>query len=457
MTHKTPYPYQEEGARWLAQGRRRFLADDMGLGKTAQGVLAADLVGAESVLVVCPGVVKRKWVKEFDAFSPWGRPAQAIMTSADPVPNTGVVTVSYDLLRSDKLRRRLYKAGPWDVVIADEAHYLKERSARRTKLMYGQRGVVDRARYYWPLSATPTPNHYTEWWPHLRKFGYADRWPEFWMFERYFCKGWVDEYGGFHITGGKNQEQLREILSRCMLRRMKSEVLPDLPPLRVGERYLDLPKSLPAGLHDDTELAENLTAALAEGPEAVSELVAPTLRRMWGMAKVEGTVAAAREWLEDCSDKLVIYGYHPIVLDAIAKGLSKYKPAVIHGKTRGDGSEQVERFGEDPTCRVFVGQLSAAGVGIDLVAASTIWIAESDWSPENNRQVIDRLRRIGQTGPVLAEYLMLPGTLDEQIQAAWMRKAEALDELYAPDVAKNETPEYNVSPPANAPISVSDL
>lgn len=425
------FGFQETGASWLSGGKRRYLADDMGLGKTPQAITACDLVNAINVLVVAPGCVRQKWGHEFRRWSIDERHVQLITTKAcKPAPNA-VNVVSYNLLRDPKVRKRLYQIGPWDAVIADEAHGLKEGSSKQSQLMLGKRGVVDRAYHYWPLSGSPTPNNYAEWYTHLRKFGaYAESYESF---KQRFCRLSVDGFGREKIVGGKRDEELRELLNPWVLRRVKEDVLDDLPDLIVSERYVEAPEKLDAALLASAALPEDVEAAVAAGPAAVNELLTPTQRRAIGLYKVAGTAEAARQWLTDNpGQKLVLFGHHPVVLDGIGAKLKSFGAVVVHGKSTTKIDEAQQRFQGDPRCRVFLGQMTSAGVGVDLVAASTVWIVEADWTPDINRQAIDRVRRIGQSVGVVAEFVVLPGTIDEHIQATYARKARDMNTLYEP-------------------------
>ncbi|MEI7652610.1 MAG: SNF2-related protein, partial [Verrucomicrobiota bacterium] len=107
-----------------------LLADEMGLGKSCQTILAADMIGARDILVVCPASVRVNWEREFERFSPMYRPCTVLMSGKDKLPAGGVVICSYDMLQSFN---HLLKARQWDVLVLDEAHYLKERSAQRTR------------------------------------------------------------------------------------------------------------------------------------------------------------------------------------------------------------------------------------------------------------------------------------------------------------------------------------
>ena len=130
------FPYQIEGAAFLAARKYALLADEMGLGKSGQAVAACDRGNAKRILVLCPASVRYNWDREFGRFSPRGRPSALLLTGKDPICPDGVTVCSYDLLRV-KAVHKLLMAQTWDVLILDEVHYLKSKLAARTRAVFG--------------------------------------------------------------------------------------------------------------------------------------------------------------------------------------------------------------------------------------------------------------------------------------------------------------------------------
>lgn len=423
------FPYQIEGAGWLASRQRAMLADDMGLGKTAQAVQAAAWVcdplfgGHVTVAVVCPASLRETWRREFKRF--WSGSAG-----------------TYDLTVEsyDKVARGALDGISPDILILDEAHYLKTRTARRTQTIYGRKchgdGLVGRAKYVWALTGTPAPNNPSELWTHLRALApetipndkRADGRPlAYWDFVGRYCV--TRETGfGIQIVKGKNLAQLKQQLHPVLLRRRKEDVLTDLPPLRYGPLYLE--GEAPTGVYEENLIAAALEKDGIDGLQKIAPHVA-TLRRLTGLAKIEPTVAWVQDWFECGGGKLVLFAHHRDVVSGLADRLRDYGSVWVQGDTHLDvRQKQVDSFQHDPKCRVFIGQIQAAGTGLTLTAASDLVFVESSWVPAENLQAAMRIHRIGQQNACTVRFATLAGSIDERVQAAVERKMKDLEILF---------------------------
>lgn len=410
------FPYQVEGARFLATKGRALLADDMGLGKSAQAIAAADAVKAVTALVICPASVIENWRREIARFAK---------------RECAWLVVSYDkAVRSPP-------EGQWDVLILDEAHYLKTRTAKRTKAIFGEKcdgagGLVERARHVFLLTGTPTPNNPSEMWPMLRAvmpgaIAGASKPLSYWQFINRYCL-LRDNGFGAEIVKGRNLSELRTRIAPYVLRRKKDDVLKDLPPIRFDQLFLEGDLKLPAEM---LRLLPELEAALdSEGVAGLAK-VAPhvaTLRRLTGLAKVAPAREWIKDWLEAGGKKLVVFAHHREVIDQLVKA-SPHVWARITGDTV-DRQEQVDAFQREPDCRVFYGQIQAAGTGITLTAASDVLFVESSWVPAENEQAAMRVHRIGQRNACLVRFATLAGSIDEKIQRAVLRKTADILKLF---------------------------
>ena len=438
---ETLFPYQIDGALWLSNQTHALLADDMGLGKSAQTIRAADLIGAETILVVCPAAVRINWAREFEKFSPMDRPCTVIQSGKDPIPTYGVVIISYDLAVP---MAHLLKARKWDIMVLDEAHYLKERSAKRTKAIYGRSkslpGIGASAKRTWRLSGTPAPNNAAELYTHLYNSGTTRL--SYWDFMYRFCSGFNTDYG-YQITGHKNVDELKALMSPFLLRRKKEEVL-DLPPIMYQTVTVEAGKvDLPAHTIRDLEVAgQSLTNALAaiSGPNELTDQVKvlessatslATLRRYLGMAKVENVAAIIEDELASRQlEKIVIFAYHTSVVAALAKRFAKFGVVTLNGDTYGpDRQKVIDRFQQDKNCRVFLGNIIAAGTGITLTASHEVAFVEQSWVPAENAQAAMRCHRIGQSKSVRVRVFSLNQSVDEQIQQVLVRKSRELAKI----------------------------
>lgn len=444
--------YQEDAAAFLAARKRALLADEMGVGKTAAVVRACDLMGAKNILVLVPASARLNWIKEFEKFSDQQRPACAIMHGAVENLPEGIVVCSYDLLNRVNARRTLL-ARDWDVLVADEAHYLKQRTAKRTKAVYGRRcdggdgSLAAKARRLWCLSGTPAPNNVSELWTHLHAAGlYAKTWYEF---VGEFCKGFESDYG-FRITGTKNAERLRAILKPWVLRRTKDDVLSgELPPITFETCSLE-PGPVDVEIHfmawlqgrsveqfnaeierQNAELAAlGVTAPDGGINPALAAQVSGTaqLRRYVGLSIVDAYLARIRAELTlGVIDKVVVFAHHAGVIEAIRAGLQEFNPVTLYGATPADKRERnIAKFQTNPKCRVFIGNLVAAGTAITLTAACRLDFVEMSWVPGENAQAAMRIHRVGQTRPCHVRFFGCAKGIHHDIAVACAEKTAEL-------------------------------
>lgn len=448
MTEWLPaHDYQRVASEFMAARRHALLADEMGVGKSASTVRACDLVGARTVLVLCPASARAHWVAEFGRFSPMDRPVTALMTGTDA--HADVTVCSYDMLAaSQKLRKRLC-AIEWDVLVLDEAHYLKSRTARRTKVVYGRRcngeGGI-KARHVWRLTGTPIPNFADELWTHLHHAGlYPGSYHEF---VAEFCNGYESEYG-FRITGHKNVEKLKSILAGFMLRRKKDEVM-SLPSILFSRHYLK-PGPVDVKLHFMAQAVETHPEMFQKELERVNEMVraaveaadqahageaavlsvlkgliesTASLRKYVGLSLVQPYLDLVLPQLESGEiGKLVIFAYHRGVMEELMLKLRPYGARMLNGSTDPDKRGRiVEQFQTNPRKRVFIGQLHAAGTAINLTAAHHLDLLEMDWVPANNIQAVMRIHRAPQTRQCKVRYFGAEGGVHKRIMEALSRK-----------------------------------
>lgn len=443
-------PYQLDGARFLATRKHAFLADEPGVGKTAQAIRACDTIGAQNILVLVPASVRVNWLREFDKFSPMDRPGVAVFTRKTRPGATGVTVCSYDML-SDKAVRQSLTARQWDVLILDEAHMLKTRSAGRTKAVYGRKcdgvtGLVSFAACCWRLSGTPAPNHVDELWTHLRSAGLYDR--SYYDFVDEFCTGFTSDYG-FRITGTKNADRLKALLHPFMLRRKKDDVIPKLPPIEFEHHVIEpalvdeelyFPDTMFVGNEElRRDLAQQnalLVDARAKGDNVLEVLraIAPsagTLRKYIGLSKVPGYLAVVRAELKARKyDKLVIGAWHTDVIEWLRRDLRDFGSVTLFGGTPAEKRQHIlDKFKSNRACRVLIVQVKVA-IGFNATAAYRVDILEPSWVPAENKQCIDRVHRIGQTGAVTARFFGCGRSVDADITLALANKARELAKVF---------------------------
>lgn len=370
----------------------------MRLGKSVQSILAAEELGVKNILVLAPAIVVPNWG---DMFREWWN---------GPFPNLRVLSYNGALDR---------KLGKPDLVICDEAHYLKSVGAQRTKAAMK---VARAAGHAWLLSGTPMPNHPGELWSPVKGLWQElipagitryDQWLDL------TCKTRPTIYGPKpYAVKEEAKPYLRDLKRRIMLRRTVKDVELQLPEVRV-----DVVKLPP----QDLELEEY--GAYAESEEAYVS----TLRRLLGEAKA-GPVAlqVVEELRTHQYEKIVILYWHKSVRDRIAWYLATARiPYITAGGEDSQTAkyEAAQRFNRGEA-QVFLAQQMSVGLGISLASASEMILVEPAWAPDDNHQAIARLQHVGKTETCRVRIPTVKGTLDEPIMgtiAQKMRMKEDVD------------------------------
>ena len=446
----SPSAEQDAGATWLANRTSGLLADVPGLGKTGQALLAAQRAGAERVVVLCPAVARLNWEREV---AKWGveLPVLRITDRGDhhkPSPSAPqLVIASYDGLATSRQLRARLNAGTWDALVLDEAHRLKTPTSRRTKAVYGmstdgRNCLAGKALRTWLLSGSPMPNHAGElWthfsalWPDLIRERYSGRVLDQEGFIRRYCQVRVNEYGGYKVLGYHDREGLIALLNRVMLRRTRIEGLPELV-IRDDPTLVEVEDAELAALEQHEEFEElqsvlNSAAAREQDLEGIEDefIHLATLRRLTGVLKARGAAELIGGEVGQ-GDKVVVFAIHREVIERLESYLKEHHPAVIHGGTPdGRRNEEIDRFQEDPSCQVFIGQVEACKEAITLTAGNRIWVVEAPWSPETLGQVLARCHRRGQTKTVFARFVAIAGSIDETVAAVLSLKARNIQAI----------------------------
>ena len=380
----------------------------------------------------------------------------------------GVRIVAYSRLREAGAVIKAAAKQPWDVVILDECHYLSYPNALRTRGVYGPKidlagTPLEHARHIWALSGTPILNHAAEFWtdlhalaPELISFSQLGVMSEGTFTDR-FCHTQHTLYG-VRILGSKNSGELAERIKPFANRKRMKDVLPEMPELRIVEHPLPPDTALAGRLR--AEFAATLAGTgFPAGAKALDfdvdvfdddELLAAmqssligfsTIRRLIGKAKVEGVAALVNDFLEDNEEaKLIVFAHHQEVIRDLVHALKLWSPRVITGATTMPARElHIKEFQHDPKVRLIILAIEAAGEVITLHAAHNVIIAEPSPVPAKNFQAIARAHRKGQKHPVLARFVLLPGTLDARLMSIVARKTREIAQIVdgAPSAKQN--------------------
>ncbi|MDR7399667.1 MAG: DEAD/DEAH box helicase [Armatimonadota bacterium] len=422
-------PFQKAGIKRVVEilrgGSGALLADEMGLGKTVQALGVVNVLeDVRTVLVVCPLVVRGVWEREIPRW----------LTRND---------VEVDVVHYERLVRDGAPRPSYDLLVVDEAHFVKNRSAKRSQAV---RDINARRRLY--LTGTPLLNRPAELFPLLQDLDPA-RWTSFWAFAKRYCNPqqvWAGRRRGYvwSFDGASNLEELQHVLrASVMVRRRKADVLRELPPKVRTVVELDVDASAEvAALHayEEDLVALKVEAELAkargedEWKEAVSRLrdrvrVAfseiSEERHRTALRKVPLVVQYVQNLLEQ-EDCVVVWAHHHDVVDALARELPG--AVVVDGRTPTEARDRAVADFQEGRARVFIGGIRAAGVGITLTRANHAVFAELDWTPAVVWQAEDRCHRVGQDNTVWVHYLVARDSLDARIAHVMASKVEIAEE-----------------------------
>ena len=450
-------PYQKAGVAYAMQHDHALIADEMGLGKTIQAIALCNATRPARVLLVVPASLRINWQREWARFSTLPL-AVAIVSGGKPEAwpaNPEVVIVNYDIIAK---HRASIDAVDWDIVICDEAHYVKNPKAARTKALLGDitaskhkrahEGIQTRKWVF--LTGTPILNRPIELFPLAHKLNPV-RFQNYWGFSKRFCGGHRGRFGWDH-SGATNLDELSAALRTSgMVRRLKADVLTDLPakqrqvvPLAQNgaAKVIAAERLAHEGALARYEMAvvEKELAKASDDP-AIWETALSSLRKAQSVMFTE--IAAARvevakakipylvEAASNASDKVVVMCWHHVVVDALRAALDAagIEAVTYTGKTPMDQRQDaVDRF-QNGTAKVFIGTIRAAGVGITLTASSHVIFGELDYVPANILQAEDRCHRIGQRNQVLVQHLVFDGSLDGNMANALVEKMGVINQV----------------------------
>nr|WP_255499094.1 DEAD/DEAH box helicase [Leucobacter sp. cx-169] len=440
------FAFQEPGALSVFLGHR-LLADPPGLGKTLQSIAVAAMQESERILIVCPPLLAVNWGREFEKCGYPGEIAVFKAGRKEPViPDAGVVIVPDSLITSrEELRQRIIDWEPQTMAV-DEAHRMKSLSAKRTNAILD---VSVHVPVHGRIAITGTPVMSTpaelvpllEFTGHLGPiFGGAD------AFLQRFCT--VTPFGKFNPRQSSLNELHLLLRQHVWVRREKARVLPFLPSrMHTGvELVVDAKPYREA--HDAVleKIMEWAKAFYEEngvlpGKEEQDEFCNQSLSMvsMLRVASALTKIPAAREMIAehiandpDNESPLVVWVHHHEITLALAEQMEELGVTyrILDGQESNTRRQAAVDDYQAGKIQVLIAGIIAAGVGITLTRGYEALFAETDWTPANVTQCMDRQHRIGQEKPVLARTLVALGTLDEHIQKLQLKKQQMLEHIH---------------------------
>jgi SWI/SNF-related matrix-associated actin-dependent regulator 1 of chromatin subfamily A len=437
------FNHQEDGIKFLIKNKKCILADDMGLGKTYQSIVAALESGSERVLIICPSSLKINWMREVENFcddvsiiqgTHWN-PSRFTIMNYDILKNFHTIEERNKEYEDWELRREIADFNP-DLLILDEAHYIKNHKSKRGAILkdLSKNFNCDRV---WLLTGTPIANRPMDYYNLLSIIDspVANNWVHY---AKTYCEGMRFKKGGKYVwvtKGASNLDELSTKTKRTILRRKKEEVL-DLPEKLITPVYLEL-----QNVDGYKSVWENyMTKRKLEGKKGnpAKDIVEMTLLRSFiAMETVPYTIEKTEEALE-LNKKVIIFCNFNDEMDYFLRHFGNKAVSVRGGMTDKQKQMSVDRFQEDDSCMVFVGQIKAAGVGLTLTKAEIVIMNSLDWVPGNHEQAEDRAYRIGQKETVNIYYMLIDDTIDTLVWYILNEKKKVIGTIMGEDDIINE-------------------
>ena len=443
----TLLPYQRAGVEYASKARRSFIADEMGLGKTIQAIATLEYSSKDSevypVVVVCPPSLVLNWKSEWNRWLPHRRVAVVTNRRELPEPRTyDVLVVGYSNISHWEKQLLAHNS-----YIFDESHYAKSPTAQRTKSAIKMAKSAPKHGIVLCLTGTPVTNRPAEYASQLDIIGKLKEFGGLWGFYRRYCSAFQDRFGQWNINGHSHLDELNDRLrGTCYIRRTKSQVLSELPPVIHSQLVVE---GTEAGLKEYrkaeqdiikyiTDRAKEIAIELGESPysaavvarikaESNEHLVRlSVLRRLSAKAKMP----MVEEWVQsriDDGKKVVVAAHHRDIVDELARKFGNLR--IQGGMSVEEVEAQKARFQDEPveTAPVIVLSIQAAKTGHTLTSAQDILFVELPWTPSDLDQTFSRLHRIGQKGSVTATYMLTDNTIDQEIYALIEKKRKVVN------------------------------
>lgn len=432
------YDYQREGVQKIEFFKGRvLLADEMGLGKTLEALSwIRHHPKKKPIIVVCPASLKWMWLHQIHQHtSIRGEVLNGTKLSKNRLSKEySILIINYEILQY--WLDYLLELQP-QILIIDECHYIKSRSAKRTKAV---RILSKKIPHIIAISGTPLTNRPSELWTTLNIIQ-PKQFPSFFSYAFRYCKPSRRPWG-WDFSRASNLDELHSILTETMMiRRLKKDVLKELPD---KSRYvvpfeIDRRKEYDEAVSDFITWLTKKSAIRAKRARKAEQLVKlGYLKRLSAELKMKFVTEWIGNYLEENEGKLVLYGIHKSIIQFLYNRYKKIS-VVIDGSVKNKKRMQaVNSFQKDKRIRLFIGNIQAAGVGITLTAADTLAFVELDWVPSNHIQAEDRIHRIGQKNAASIYYLVAKDTIEESLCLLIQKKQKILDSVLDGDIISRD-------------------
>ena len=426
---RPPMEHQKIAIEKLLANDKFILADDMGLGKTTSAVIAAIETGAKKVLIVCPASLKINWQREIANYSDrrvlivegrkWGSTFDFYIINYDIIKNYHTTDKSedsedYKLLVNEK----------FDLAIVDEAHYVSNTTANRTRLL---NDVLEQIPKVWLLTGTPMTSRPINYF-NLLKIVDSPLTLNWQSYVRRYCKGYQFTVGNrkvWNTSGASNLDELRERTKSYVLRRMKTDIL-DLPEKIVTPIFVELSSKMYDEEMDDFTRISN--------DNKNQETLTVTLNRLMRVRQLISyeKIPYTCEIIDKCLDqgkKVIVFTNFTMSLDMLHEKYKKNSVILNGSMSKEKKQESVDRFQNEDKIKIFISNIIAGGVGITLTAGEVVVMNDLSFVPAHHSQAEDRAYRYGQKNSVLVYYPVFENTVEKIIYNILQKKKNVIDQV----------------------------
>lgn len=423
-SHRPPLEHQKEAIQKLCENKKMILADDMGLGKTTSTIIAALETKVKKVMIICPASLKINWQREIQNYT--GRSTSIV--EGKKWEDADFVIINYDIIKNfhDEKNKKdsIILNSKFDLVVIDEAHYVQNKQAQRTKLINDFALKVDRL---WLLTGTPITSRPINYYNLLNLIDspVAVNWM---AYVRRYCNGFQFRAGKrkvWNVSGASNLEELRDRTKPLVLRRLKENVL-DLPDKIITPVYLRLRSRVYEELmgdyydwYDKSGDGDSLTLQFSKLTQ---------VRQCIAQEKVSSTIEICENIIEQ-EKKVIVFTNFTKTLEMILEHFGKKAVRLDGSMNQRQRQESVDKFQNDDNVRVFVGNIKAAGTGITLTAGEAVVMNDLSFLPSDHSQSEDRAYRYGQKNNVLVYYPIFDNTIEGIIYDILRKKKDIFETI----------------------------
>lgn len=428
--NRPPLPHQKIAIEKLLANDRFILADDMGLGKTTSTIIASLESQSKKILIICPASLKINWQREIEIYSnkktliveggKWGSTFDFYIINYDIIKNYH--TIGEPEIGEEKNTQ--ISDTKFDLAIVDEAHYISNTTAQRTKLI---NDILSRIPKVWLLTGTPMTSRPINYF-NLLKIVNSNVTLDWSAYVRRYCGGYQFTVNGRKIwnTGGAtNLEELKTKTKNTILRRLKTDIL-DLPDKIISPIFLTLSSTeYDSGLEEFIQIAQE---------NKNKESLSITINRLMKIRKIisEQKVDYTCEIIDRCLEqgkKIIVFTNFTMSLDMLHEKYKKNSVVLDGRMSKEKRQKSVDRFQTEDKIKIFISNIVAGGVGITLTEAEVVIMNDLSFVPAHHSQAEDRAFRYGQKKNVIVYYPIFENTIEKIVYNILQKKKNIIDQV----------------------------